>query len=250
MQFDKCDVVSHLHTVTGRNLTGPFFNRPITVALLSDSMLRGIRPLGLSREHYINKHWISGAKIKDISELVKEMNDMTPYKKVLLHIGTNNVLNDDHQTIITEIKYLIELIQAKWPAEVTFSGIILHKTDGRKNIKIDKINDEIKQKSRDWNIRFLDNTNVVTLSTGHIDPEAYHKNLHLSHERGTKKLASNIKFALALKSKTYSPKNSDQTRIKQTDNTSRPHHSAPDTTRPAERDTYAQNCLAQIIRFR
>ena len=180
-------------------------------------MLRGIRPLGLSREHYINKHWISGATIKDISELVKEMNDTTPYKKVLLHIGTNNVLNDDHQTIITEIKYLIELIQAKLPAEVTFSGIILHKTDGRKkNIKINKINDEIKQKSRDWNIRFLDNTNVVTLPTGHIDPDTYYKNLHLSNGKGTKKLASNIKFALALKSKTYPPKNSDQTRIKQT----------------------------------
>ena len=50
-------------------------------------MLRGIRPLGLSREHYINKHWISGAKIKDISELVKEMNDSTAYNKVLLHIA-------------------------------------------------------------------------------------------------------------------------------------------------------------------
>ena len=31
LQFD---VISHLHTVTGRNLTGQFFNRPITVALL------------------------------------------------------------------------------------------------------------------------------------------------------------------------------------------------------------------------
>ena len=55
-----------------------------------------------------------------------------------------------------------------------------------------------------------------------------------------KKLANSIKFALTLKSKTYPPKNSDQTRIKQTDNTSRPHHSTPDTTRPTERDTYAQ----------
>ena len=50
----------------------------------------------------------------------------------------NNVLNDDHQTAMTEIKYLIELIQAKWPAEVTFLGIILHKTDGRKISKLTK----------------------------------------------------------------------------------------------------------------
>ena len=32
LQFDKCDVISHLHTVTGRNLTGQIFNRPITMA--------------------------------------------------------------------------------------------------------------------------------------------------------------------------------------------------------------------------
>ena len=31
-KFDKCDVKSHLHKVTGRNLTGHFFNRPSTVA--------------------------------------------------------------------------------------------------------------------------------------------------------------------------------------------------------------------------
>ena len=48
-----------------------------------------------------------------------------------------------------------------------------------------------------------------------------------------------------MKSKTYSPKNSDQTRVKQTDNTSRPHHSPPDTTRLTERDTYAQKLKQQ-----
>ena len=81
----------------------------------------------------------------------------------------------------------------------------------------------------------------MILPTGHIDPEAYYKNLHLSNEKRAKKLANNIKFALALKSKTYLPKNSDQMHIKQTDNTSRPHHSTPDTTRPSEGDTYAKN---------
>ena len=33
LPFDKCGVISHLHMATGRNLTGQFFNRPITVAL-------------------------------------------------------------------------------------------------------------------------------------------------------------------------------------------------------------------------
>ena len=31
-KFEKCDAIPYLHKVTGRNLTGQFFNRPITVA--------------------------------------------------------------------------------------------------------------------------------------------------------------------------------------------------------------------------
>ena len=30
-KFDKCDANTHLHKVTGRNLTGHFFNRLITM---------------------------------------------------------------------------------------------------------------------------------------------------------------------------------------------------------------------------
>ena len=75
------------------------------------------------------------------------MNDTTPYKKVLINVGTNDVLKDDHQTVISKMKNLIDLIQTEWPAEVTVSVIILHKTYSRKNIGINKIDDEIKQKA-------------------------------------------------------------------------------------------------------
>ena len=57
-----------------------------------------------------------------------------------------------NKTILKEIKILVELIQKKWPAEVIYSGNILHKNDIRKNIKINKVNDEIRQKSDEWNI--------------------------------------------------------------------------------------------------
>ena len=95
----------------------------------------------------------------------------------------------------------IKLIQLEWHAEVTYSGIIMHKNDSRKNLMITKINNQIKKKSLDWNIKFLDNTNVITLASGHIDTEAYFDSLHLNNEKGTKKLANNIKFALGLKTK-------------------------------------------------
>ena len=102
------------------------------------------------------------------------MNDTTPYSKVVIHVGTNDALKDDHQTVISETKNLIDLmIQTKWSAIVTVSAIILHKNDSRKNIKVNKINDESKQKAHEWNVKFVDNTNVVTLATGHIDPDTY-----------------------------------------------------------------------------
>ena len=125
-------------------------------------------------------------------------------------------------------------------AEVTISAIILHKTDSRKNIRINKINDEIKQKAHEWKVKFLDNTNVVTLGTGHIDPEAYFNSLHLNNEKGTKKLANNIKFALGLKFRTYPNKRGDQSHTKQIDNISKPDLFNQSITRPTERVTYAQ----------
>ena len=158
-----------------------------SVVSLSDSMLRGIKPMRLSREHYINKQCISGGKINEIKEAVRNMDETTPYRKVLLHVGTNNILKDDQQTILKEIKILVELIKKKWPTEVIYSGIILHKNDIRRNIKINKVSDEIRQKSDEWNIQFLNNTNLVTLPTGHIDPEEYFDNLHLNNEKGPKK---------------------------------------------------------------
>ena len=127
------------------------------------------------------------SKINEITEVLRNMGETTPYRKVLLHVRTNNILEGDQQTILKKIKILAELIQKKWPAEVIYSGIILHKNDIRKNIKINKVNDKIRQNSDEWNIQFLNNTNVVTLPTGHIDPEAYFDNLHLNNEKGTKK---------------------------------------------------------------
>ena len=173
------------------------------ILILSDSLLKGIKPLRLSRETYINKQCISGGNITDLTEIVNNMDDQTRYRKVLLHVGTDSVFKYDQQTLINEIHKLIKLIQSKWPAEVTYSEIIMHKNDSRKNIIITKINNQIKEKSLDWNIKILDNTNVVTLVSGHIDAEAYFDSLYLNNEKGTEN-ANNMKFALGRKTKMQS----------------------------------------------
>ena len=63
---------------------------------------------------------------------------------------------------------------------------------------INEINDIIKHQAHDLNIEFLNNINVVTLPSGHIDPDAYFDNLHLNNEKRVKKFSNNIKLKLGL----------------------------------------------------
>ena len=66
------------------------------------------------------------------------------------------------------------------------------------------------------NFTYLDNTNVVTLSSGLIDEEAYFDNPHLSNNIGIRKLANNLKIILNFKSRS-------QTRIGQPRHVPLPH---------------------------
>ena len=47
----------------------------------------------------------------------------------------------------------------------------------------------------------MDNRNVASLPSGHIDNVAFFNNLHLNNEKGSRILANNIKIFLGLKSK-------------------------------------------------
>ena len=109
-----------------------------SILILSDSMLKGIELLRLSRETYTNKQCISGGSVTDLTEIVNNMDNQTRYRKEFLHVGTNSVFKYDQQTLINEIHKLIKLIQSKWPDEVTHPGILMHKND-RKDLIITKV---------------------------------------------------------------------------------------------------------------
>ena len=111
--------------------------------------------------------------------------DTTIYSKILVHVGTNNMFRSDEMSIVEEIHSLIKCIQVKWPkAEIIHSSIILHRKDSRKNTLINKVDQEVKALSAQLNFKYLDNTNVVTLASGHIDDEVFYDNLHLSNQKG------------------------------------------------------------------
>ena len=121
---------------------------------------------------------------------------------MLIHVGTDKIFNTTEQEIIEEISKLVTIIKQKWPnTEVVYSSIILYKTNSRKYIIINNLNQEIKQLSIKFLFRFMDNTNVALLPSGHIDNEAFFDNLHLNNGKGSRILANNIKIFLGLKSK-------------------------------------------------
>ena len=94
--------------------------------------------------------------------------DTTVYSKILVHVGTNNIFRYDEMCIVEEIHSMMKCIRVKWPkVEIIYSSIILHRKDSRKNTLINKINQEVKALSAQLNLKHLNNTNVVTLASGH-----------------------------------------------------------------------------------
>ena len=104
-------------------------------------MLRGIKPVPLSHEHYTNKQRISGGKINELQKLPEIWMKLHHGRKYYFTQEPNKILKDDQ-----EIKLPVELIKKE---VVHRSDIWCYLTQKRhqKYIKINKTNDEIRQNS-------------------------------------------------------------------------------------------------------
>ena len=82
--------------------------------------------------------YISGATVKDFIEVVKNMNDPTSYAKILIHIGTNDIRNDNKSRIVNNLKQINGINSTKigsWTT-IIFSGIILHQNNSRNILQL------------------------------------------------------------------------------------------------------------------
>ena len=127
-----------------------------TVLIVGDSMLNGIEESKLSKTRHIRVQPIPGGKIDDIKE---NLNDLLheELQKVIIHVGTNNVMTDTPKEIfekLTSLKHQIESILPK--CEVTISNLIL-RTD---EPKAAKINEEVLRLIKSANINFVENGNI------------------------------------------------------------------------------------------
>ena len=69
------------------------------ILIISDSMLRGIKEMKLSSTIFIRKECFPGGTIEDINSYIHEFDDTTPYTKVVIHIGTNDVFKSSEAEI-------------------------------------------------------------------------------------------------------------------------------------------------------
>ena len=82
--------------------------------------------------------------MNEFLEIIKTMYDPTPYGKILIHLGTNDIKKNNEWTVVKNLEQLISLVHQKWKNSSILLGIMYHKIDSRKNRAINEINDIIK----------------------------------------------------------------------------------------------------------
>ena len=115
-----------------------------SVVVVGDSLLNGIEESKLSKDRHIRVQPISGAKIKDISKNLDELihNDL---KTIILHVGTNNTVEDTPEDIYNDLISLKTKIEDKIPnCQVLISCLIRRSDNVKANKTAEKVNNFIK----------------------------------------------------------------------------------------------------------
>ena len=116
----------------------------------------------LSNDRHIKVQPISGAKIKDISNNLDELihNDL---KTIILHVGTNNTVEDTLEDIYNNLISLKTEIEDKIPNfQVLISCLIRRGDNPKANKTAEKVNNFIKQAK----LKFIDNGNITDKHLG------------------------------------------------------------------------------------
>ena len=125
-----------------------------SVLVVGDSLLNGIEESKLSKDRHIRVQPISGAKIKDINNNLDELihNDL---KTIILHVGTNNSVEDTPEDIYNDFISLKTRIDDKIPnCQGLISSPIRRSDNIKANKTAEKVNNFIK-------LKFIENGNIT-----------------------------------------------------------------------------------------
>ena len=143
---------------------------------------------GLPSSKHLACKSVPGAKANDICDAAVEMaNDLEP-KEVILHVGTNDLEDDDASDIVTKIESVGTHLIQTCPSvkRITLSSII-QRRKGSVDIasKINDINKHMKMVAYKQSWNFVDNSNIDP--NEHVNYDGIHLN-----DAGVRVLATNI----------------------------------------------------------
>jgi hypothetical protein len=130
------------------------------VVIIGDSITKHIHGHRLSRKHKVKNMSFPGATVEDMVDFVKPIIRKRP-KKIILHVGTNNLKRDNPEKIGKKIIDLAnDLKKQHSSVEIAISSIIHRTDDTLLNAKVDKVNESLEKSCVDNNFGFICNDNI------------------------------------------------------------------------------------------
>ena len=151
----KKNPAGHKGVASGNNITSQSKqdqNKPPDVVVTGDSITKTIIGKKLSRNQNVNAFSFSGATIDDMADFGKPVIKRKP-KKIILHVGTNNLKMDQPKKIKNKVAGLVDSIKAEHPSiDVAISSVILRSDDQSLNSKIHEVNRRLSSfcQSKNW----------------------------------------------------------------------------------------------------
>lgn len=153
---------------------------PKTTLVVGDSTIAGIDETRISGSRNVKVRTFPGATIADMYDYLKLLLKKCP-DAIILHIGTNNAVNETSRSILDSILSLKNFIQKSLPSsKVIISNLIQRTCNGIASLAIAKLNEHLSNLELD----IIDKSNIS-------NDCLVRKGLHLN-ERGYGKLAINF----------------------------------------------------------
>ena len=129
--------------------------------IVGDSMIKYVKGWEISSAtNRVTVKSFSGASVEDMTDFIKPILRKKP-ENIVLHIGTNNLRNDDAKSVADGITNLAHSIQQQCPdIEIIVSGVITRSDDMSASSRVRETNKLVKSMcdQNDWN--FIPNSNI------------------------------------------------------------------------------------------
>ncbi|XP_057309426.1 uncharacterized protein LOC130647547 [Hydractinia symbiolongicarpus] len=140
-----------------------------TTLVVGDSMFYGLDEQRMSALRNVKVRSFPGARVEDMFHYVKPLLQKKP-DKIILHVGTNNTINETSRQILDKLLSLKTFINTKLPrCKVIFSSVIKRTDNAKAAVTVNHLN----RHSKELSLNIIDNDNISPECLGK-------KGLHLS----------------------------------------------------------------------